>query len=80
MVRSGLQKQVLALYKSCLRSAEQKKGVTHLVKTQFRQNAQISKVDTLRIEQLLRNGKRKLKMIQDPQVMGMGKFVEDQTK
>ena len=29
------------------------------------------------IEHLMRNGKRKLEMIQDPNVSGMGQFVKD---
>ena len=31
----------------------------------------------MRIEHLMRNGQRKLKMIQDPNVSGMGQFVEE---
>ena len=76
MARSGLQKKVLALYKCCLRSAAQKPGITPMVQSEFRKNAGLSKLDSLRIEQLLRNGERKLKMIKDPHVQGMGKFVE----
>ena len=77
MVRSGLQKQVLQLYKQCLRSAENKPGISDMVKREFKKNSEISKLDSMRIEQLLRNGQRKLKMIQDPHVNGMGRFVED---
>ena len=38
----------------------------------------VSRVDTIKIEYLIRGGKRKLDLIRDPQVTGMGKFVEEE--
>jgi len=44
----------------------------------FRRNAEnVSKVETIKIEYLLRSARRKLQMIKDPHVTGMGKFVEE---
>jgi len=77
MRRSKLQLQVLSLYKQCMRAAELKPGFRVNVQQEFRRNANIPRMNTLRIEQLIRNGTRKLTMMQDPNVSGMGNFVED---
>jgi len=80
MRRSKLQSQVLSLYKQCLRAAESKPGFKVNVQTQFRRNALIPKTDTIRIEHVMRNGYRKLDMMKDPNVSGMGNFVDDKNK
>lgn len=77
MAPSKVQRQVLALYKSCLRAATNKPGFQENVRFEFKKNASIPRTEFMRIEQLMRNGQRKLKMIQDPNVSGMGQFVED---
>jgi hypothetical protein len=45
-----------------------------------RKNAQLPKTEMMRIEHLLRQGQRKLSMIQDPNVSSMGSFVEEPKK
>lgn len=71
---SKVQLEVLRLYKHCLRAAEKKPGFSDNVKYEFRKNAAIPKTDMLRIEHMLRQGWRKLKMMQDPYVSSMGRF------
>lgn len=71
---SKLQLEVLSLYKQCLRVAQNKPGIKENVHYEFRKNAQIPRTELLRIEHLLRQGKRKLKMINDPFVTGVGRF------
>jgi len=80
MRRSKLQIQVLSLYKQCLRAAESKPGFRFNVQSEFRRNARIPRTDTMRIEQAVRNGFRKLKMMNDPNVSGMGNFVDNRKK
>lgn len=71
---SKLQLEVLKLYKHCLRAAEKKPGFLDTVKFEFRKNATIPKTEVLRIEHLIRQGGRRLKMMQDPFVDSMGRF------
>nr|XP_045594698.1 putative lipoyltransferase 2, mitochondrial isoform X2 [Procambarus clarkii] len=63
---SRVQQEVLHLYKQCLRAAEKKPGFYNSVQHEFRKNSAVPKTDILRIEHLLRQGWRKLKMMQDP--------------
>ena len=76
MKHSKLQLQVLALYKECMRAAQHKPGVQATVRTEFHRNSQLPRTDTLRIEYAMRNGYRKLDMMRDPRVSGMGQFVD----
>ena len=76
MVHSKLQLEVLKLYKELLRSAATKPGFQDTVRTEFRRQAGLARSDTLRIEYSLRMGRRKLEMIKDPNVSGMGNFVD----
>lgn len=76
MARSRLQKEVLNLYKCCLLAAKGKSGFEKTIKEEFRRNSSVPRTETMRIEFLLRNGRKKLQMIQDPQITGMGHFVE----
>lgn len=71
---SKVQLEVLRLYKQCLRAAEKKPGFYTNVQFEFRKNSTIPRTEILRIEHLLRQGWRKLKMMQDPFVSGMGRF------
>ena len=55
-----------------------KPGFDYAIRTEFKKNAVgLEKTDVLRIEHLMRNGKRKLEMIQDSNVSGMGHFVKE---
>ena len=77
MVHSQLQLSVLRLYKELLRASANKPGVDNIIKSEFRrQQATLRKTDTLRIEYQMRIGKRKLEMLRDPQVSGVGQFVD----
>ena len=76
MVHSKLQLEVLKLYKELLRAAANKPGFQESVRTEFRRQAGLPRSDSLRIEYSMRMGRRKLQMIQDPQVAGMGSFVD----
>ena len=76
MVHSRLQVEVLSLYKELLRAAVGKPGVENLIKAEFRKQASLARSDTLRIEYQMRMGRRKLEMFKDPQVSGVGKFVD----
>jgi succinate dehydrogenase assembly factor 1 len=80
MRRSKLQSQVLNLYKLCLRAAEVKPGFKVNVQSEFRRYSALPRTDTLRVEQLIRTGFRKLDMMKDPNVSGMGNFVEEKKK
>ena len=80
MRRSKLQSQVLNLYKLCMRAAESKPGFKVNVQNEFRRYSVLPRTDTLRVEQLIRNGYRKLDMMKDPNVSGMGNFVEEKKK
>ena len=63
--RSGIQKQVLTLYKECLRAAEAKSpSFKSVVRNEFKRNSiAIQRTDTMRIEYMLRQGRRKLDMM-----------------
>ena len=77
MVHSQLQLSVLRLYKELLRASANKPGVDTIVKAEFRrQKATLGRTDTLRIEYQMRIGRRKLEMLRDPQVSGVGQFVD----
>lgn len=76
--RSKIQVQVLSLYKECLRAAEVKQPTAKIyVRKQFKENGRdVPRTDTMRIENHLRQGRRKLKMFNDPNVDRVGHFVE----
>ena len=63
--RSGIQKQVLYLYKECLRAAEAKSpSFKSVVRNEFKRNGvAIQRTDTMRVEYMLRQGKRRLDMM-----------------
>ena len=77
MVHSKLQLEVLKLYKELLRAAENKPGFGENVRTEFRRQAGLPRSDSLRIEFSMRMGRRKLQMMKDPNVSGMGSFVDN---
>ena len=76
MVHSRLQLEVLKLYKELLRAAVGKPGVETTIRSEFRRQASLARTDTLRIEYQMRMGRRKLEMIRDPHVSGVGQFVD----
>ena len=74
---SELQRQVLALYRQCLRASSGKPGAADAVRREFRRNAEIPRLELMRVEFLLRQGRRKLQMLRDPHVSQMGQFRSD---
>ena len=76
VIRSRLQKEVISLYRKCLAASKNKPGFESTVKNEFRRHSSIPKSETMRIEFLLRNGYKKLEMIESPHISGMGHFTE----
>ncbi|XP_038890134.1 succinate dehydrogenase assembly factor 1, mitochondrial [Benincasa hispida] len=69
---SGLQKQVLSLYRAFLRaarskSAEDRRQIESIVAAEFRRNAkQIDRKNFIHIEYLLRRGNKQLDQLKSP--------------
>ncbi|CAL4940860.1 unnamed protein product [Urochloa decumbens] len=74
---SGIQKQVLALYRGFLRSARQKAPeercrIESVVSAEFRDNARnVDRRNFVYIEYLLRRGKRQLEQLKNPDITGL---------
>jgi succinate dehydrogenase assembly factor 1 len=74
MKHSGLQKQVLQLYKQCLQTIKTKPihvqpQFTKYVKSEFDKNKGMGKREVFTIEYLLRRGQRQLKVMENSQVV-----------
>ena len=65
---SGLQQQVLRLYRQFLEVARYKPGVADHVRKQFKANSTIPRTDLVRIEHLVRQGERQLRMLKSSNV------------
>ncbi|KAL6869038.1 hypothetical protein ACO1O0_000361 [Amphichorda felina] len=68
---SGLQKEVLALYRQCLRESRKKPPATrahfeNFARAEFARNLAIDKRDFAAIEYLLRKGRRQLDAYSSP--------------
>ncbi|XP_022885805.1 succinate dehydrogenase assembly factor 1, mitochondrial [Olea europaea var. sylvestris] len=74
---SGMQKQVLALYRGFLRAArtkspEERIRIESIVSAEFRQNSkQVDRKNFLYIEYLLRRGKKQLDQLKSPDIVGL---------
>eukprot|EP01027_Heterolobosea_sp_BB2_P012228 GEZU01017737.1.p2 GENE.GEZU01017737.1~~GEZU01017737.1.p2 ORF type:complete len:146 (-),score=30.30 GEZU01017737.1:177-614(-) len=73
---SGLQKQVLSLYKSLLRAAntkepEKREDLKTYIRSEFRQNMTLPKNEVMRIEWLVANGKNQLEILNSKQTDGI---------
>ncbi|KAJ1331361.1 succinate dehydrogenase assembly factor 1 [Microdochium nivale] len=73
MALSGLQKEVIALYRHCLRAARQKPMATQphfkaYARAEFDKSIQINKKDFAAVEFLLRKGKRQLELYSQPNI------------
>lgn len=85
---SGMQKQVLALYRGFLRAArskppEERSRIESLVSGEFRRNtSQVDRKNFLYIEYLLRRGKKQLDQLKSPDTVGLSSLNVDvsQTK
>ncbi|EPS67847.1 hypothetical protein M569_06928, partial [Genlisea aurea] len=74
---SGMQKQILALYRGFLRSArtkspEERSRIEATVSSEFRRNASlVDRKNFLHIEYLLRRGKKQLDQLKSPDTVGL---------
>lgn len=74
---SGMQKQVLGLYRGFLRAArsksmEERRQIESIVSSEFRRNSkQIDRKNFQYIEYLLRLGKKQLDQLKNPDTIGM---------
>ena len=74
---SGMQKQVLGLYRGFLRavrskSAEDRHKIEELVSKEFRYNAKnVDRKNFLYIEYLMRRGKKQLDQLKSPAMVGL---------
>ena len=75
--RSQIQKQVLSLYRSLLREAKNKPGMSDFVRSEFRKNQNIPRTNIMQIEYLIRHSSKRLKDIQTGSMVSMGIFVKD---
>ncbi|ELU03061.1 hypothetical protein CAPTEDRAFT_92308 [Capitella teleta] len=73
-MHNKIQLQVLSLYRQCLRAAKNRPGVKDHVREEFRSNASLPKLDTIRIEYLMRRGHRQLEQLSKSSVKGIGVF------
>ncbi|KAJ4296111.1 hypothetical protein N0V88_004813 [Collariella sp. IMI 366227] len=70
---SGLQKEVLSLYRQCLRECRKKPEASRqnfraFARTEFEKNIKIDKKNFAAVEFLLRKGRRQLEMYASPGV------------
>ncbi|KAK0047011.1 succinate dehydrogenase assembly factor 1 mitochondrial [Biomphalaria pfeifferi] len=77
MRHSKVQKQVLSLYKQFLKVTKDKPSFQDYVRQEFRQNAELSKSDVIKIDYLLRRGWRQLEVLKSSAVKSAGVFVKD---
>ncbi|KAG8661534.1 succinate dehydrogenase assembly factor 1, mitochondrial isoform X2 [Manihot esculenta] len=74
---SGMQKQVLSLYRAFLRAArlkspEDRRQIESMVSAEFRHNSQhVDRKNFLYIEYLLRRGKKQLDQLKSPDTVGL---------
>ncbi|CCX14231.1 hypothetical protein FPQ18DRAFT_92368 [Pyronema domesticum] len=79
MVRlSGIQRDVLSLYRSCLRMVRQKpvesqNNFKSYIREQFRAHLGVNKKDFATVEHLLRTGQRKLEMYSQPGIKNISR-------
>jgi len=72
-----MQLQVLSLYRKFLRVARDKPGAVEHVRKEFREKATIPRMETLRIEHLIRRAERQLKDLSNPSIKGIGVFEQE---
>ncbi|KAI4322058.1 hypothetical protein L6164_021781 [Bauhinia variegata] len=74
---SGMQKQVLSLYRGFLRAArskpeEERRKIESILSEEFRRNSkQVDRKNFIYIEYLLRRGKKQLDQLKDPGTTGL---------
>ncbi|KAF2178513.1 hypothetical protein K469DRAFT_598850 [Zopfia rhizophila CBS 207.26] len=75
---SGLQREVLSLYRQCMRAVREKPADTRdnfrvFARTEFRRNVRLDKKDFGTIEYLLRKGHRQLEIYRDPGIRNISR-------
>mmetsp|Transcript_9918 Transcript_9918/g.25235 ORF Transcript_9918/g.25235 Transcript_9918/m.25235 type:complete len:108 (-) Transcript_9918:649-972(-) len=73
---SGLQRQVLSLYRAALRTArekpdDQRRMIEEYTRGEFQKHASLSKSDYMRIEHMLRKGSKQLELLNMPHTTGV---------
>ncbi|XP_072272399.1 succinate dehydrogenase assembly factor 1, mitochondrial [Pyxicephalus adspersus] len=77
MIRhSNLQKQVLSLYKQFLRAGKDKPGSLPQIQHEFKKKAKIPRTEIMRIEYLVRRGRRQLEQLKDVNTKQLGAFIK----
>ncbi|XP_018412783.1 PREDICTED: succinate dehydrogenase assembly factor 1, mitochondrial [Nanorana parkeri] len=76
IIRSNLQKQVLSLYKHLIRAGKDKPGALPRIQHEFRRNAKIPRTEVMRIEYLVRRGRRQLEQLKDVNTKQLGAFIK----
>ncbi|KAM0942700.1 putative complex 1 LYR protein [Dioscorea sansibarensis] len=77
---SGMQKQVLGLYRDFLRAArkkppEERDRIRSIISTEFHENAKnVDRKNFLYIEYLMRRGKKQLEQLNNPETVGLSTF------
>ncbi|CAN1189967.1 Succinate dehydrogenase assembly factor 1A, mitochondrial [Linum perenne] len=77
---SGMQKQVLSMYRGFLRaarlkSADERRQIETIVSAEFRRNSeQVDRKNFVYIEYLLNRGKKQLDQLKSPGVVGLSSF------
>ncbi|CAN1216043.1 Succinate dehydrogenase assembly factor 1A, mitochondrial [Linum perenne] len=77
---SGMQKQVLSMYRGFLRaarlkSADERRQIETIVSAEFRRNSeQVDRKNFIYIEYLLNRGKKQLDQLKSPGVVGLSSF------
>lgn len=83
---SGMQKQVLSLYRGFLRAArskseEERRNMESIVSQEFRRNSkEVDRKNFLYIEYLLRRGTRQLDQLKNPGTTGLSSLQVDLSK
>lgn len=83
---SGMQKQVLGLYRGFLRAArskshEERRNIESIVSQEFRRNShQVDRKNFLYIEYLLRRGNKQLDQLRNPGTTGLSSLQVDFSK
>lgn len=73
--RSGLQKEVLLLYRKLLKTTatkpvEHQPALRAIIKQEFQENKTLPRNQTAQIEYMLKKGKKKLDLLETPGVVG----------
>ena len=78
---SKVQKQILDLYRQFMRASKDRPGIKEHIRREFRRQAfRIPKTDVMRIEHMLRRGKRQLDALEKVTVRNITVFEREDDK